>query len=228
MPLPIYLAMTAAEYEKNVEPSGLMAWMACHFSPYGTGLSNFPSNLPKESMLILNDRTPVCGHDPVLIAKQLMELVERFSCSRVLLDLQRPGESETAAIVHTVLQTLPCPAAVSEAYGKDLGCPIFLSPIPLLQSPEHYFAAWKEREIWLELAGAAACYTVTASGCHCQQEMPTPPYAHTDSDLCCRYRIEETENAVLFHIWKDPALVQEQLSSRKNVTCLVGLYQELG
>lgn len=228
MPLPIYLAMTAAEYEKNVEPAEKMAWMACHFSPYGTGLSNFPSHLPRGAMLILNDRTPVCGHDPELIAAQIRALTEQFDCSRVLLDLQRPGEPETAAIVHAILQTLPCPVGVSEGYGKDLDCPVFLRPLPLLQSPEHYFAVWKEREIWLELAGAAACYTVTESGCRCQQEIPIPPYIHTDTDLCCRYRIEETENAVLFHIWKDPTLVREQLSRWENVTCLVGLYQELG
>lgn len=228
MPLPIYLAMTGAEYEKNADTVEKMAWMACHFSPYGTGLSNFPCNLPEGAILILNDRTPVCGHDPELIAAQVRELTEQFACSRVLLDLQRPGEAQTAAIVQHILQTLSCPAAVSEHYGKDLDCPIFLSPLPLLRSLEDHLAPWGKREIWLELTGAAACYEVTESGCRFWPESAAPQYTHTDEQLCCRYTIEETDAAISFHIWQDPLLVQQQASRIENVTCLVGLYQELG
>ena len=87
MPLPIYLAMTAAEFQQNSPKSNEVAWMACHFSAYGTGISNCPKLLQPGAILILNDRTPVCGHDPDLVAAQLKELAERFSCSRVLLDL---------------------------------------------------------------------------------------------------------------------------------------------
>ena len=83
MPLPIYLAMTAAEFRQNPAISGKIGWMACHFSPYGTGLSNCPTELPPGSMLILNDRTPVCGHDPALIAAQLAEMATQLNCSRV-------------------------------------------------------------------------------------------------------------------------------------------------
>ena len=140
MPLPIYLAMTAAELRQNPPKSNEIAWMACHFSPYATGLSNCPKQLPPGAMLILNDRTPVCGHDPALVAAQLQDLVENLKCSRVLLDLQRPGESLTESIVDAVLSALPCPVAVSECYGRDLTCPVFLPPVPLLMSPEDYLA----------------------------------------------------------------------------------------
>lgn len=228
MALPIYLAMTAAEYEKSADTVDKMAWMACHFSPYGTGLSNFPSKLPEGAILILNDRTPVCGHDPELIATQIKELTEQFACSRVLLDLQRPGETQTATIVQRILQKLSCPVAVSEPYGEDWDCPIFLSPLPLLRSLEDHLAFWGKREVWLELTGAAACYKVTEAGCHCGRESAVPHYMHIDEALCCRYTIEETDEAISFHIRQDPLLVQQKASHIENITCLVGLYQELG
>ena len=49
------LAMTAAELGAAPLPSH-PAWMACHFSPYSTGLTNLPPKLPQDSLLILNDR----------------------------------------------------------------------------------------------------------------------------------------------------------------------------
>ena len=76
MVLPLYLAMTAAEIRANTDFPPNIGYMACHFSPYGTGLSNCPAHLPEGSMLILNDRTPVYGHCPERIAQQLMEMAE--------------------------------------------------------------------------------------------------------------------------------------------------------
>ena len=47
-----FLAMTAAEIEHSTPLPPNVAWMACHFSPYGAGLSNLPKNLPAGSLLI--------------------------------------------------------------------------------------------------------------------------------------------------------------------------------
>ena len=88
MALPLYLALTAAEFQNCSSLPEHAAWMACHYSPYGLGLSNIPKDLPQGSMLILNDRTPPCRHDPELIARQLGEIAERFQCGGVLLDFQ--------------------------------------------------------------------------------------------------------------------------------------------
>ena len=99
MILPCYLAMTAAEFASAPVLPEKLAWMACHFSCYSTGISNLPLTLPKGSMLILNDRTPVSGHDPLRIAQQLQQVVEELEIERVLLDLQRPNCEETARIV---------------------------------------------------------------------------------------------------------------------------------
>ena len=41
-----YLAMTAAEMTQAGSLPRHSAWMACHFSPYSTGLTNLPDRLP--------------------------------------------------------------------------------------------------------------------------------------------------------------------------------------
>lgn len=231
MPLPIYLAMTAAELRQNRPKSNEIAWMACHFSPYGTGISNCPKTLPPGAMLILNDRTPVCGHDPELVAEQMKELAECFECSRVLLDLQRPGEANTAAIVEAVLQALPCPVGVSECYANGASCPVFLPPVPLLMPLELYLASWQNREVWLEIAPSAGNFRITEQGC---QQLPISfgdkRVIHKEEKLYCQYSMEASEDAVVFSIERS----RDDLHSLRiaaealGVTCLIGLYQELG
>ena len=76
-----YLALTAGELYGHPKMEEKIAYMACHFSPYGTGLSNLPKWLPENCMLTLNDRTPICGHDPALIAEELTKVIERWHCS---------------------------------------------------------------------------------------------------------------------------------------------------
>ena len=99
-----FLAMTAAEMHNCPYLPPKIAWMACHFSAYATGLSNFPQSLPPGSILIVNDRTPVFGHDPEVICGQLLGVVERLGCSGILLDFQRQGESETKKITEAVVK----------------------------------------------------------------------------------------------------------------------------
>ena len=77
MPIPCYLAMTAAEYARAKELPGRLAWMACHFAPYGTGVVNLPQQLPEGSVLMLNDRIPICGHDPLLVADMLSRSIRQ-------------------------------------------------------------------------------------------------------------------------------------------------------
>ena len=231
MPLPIYLAMTAAELRQNEPKSHTIAWMACHFSPYGTGLSNCPKQLPPGAMLILNDRTPVCGHDPSLIAEQMKELVEHLGCSRVLLDLQRPGEYGVNPIIESVLAVLPCPVGVSECYATNFGCPVFLPPVPLLLPPEDHFARWQGREIWLELALSAGNYRITEQGCHLFPFSPGDQrIIHKEESLYCQYSIAIEEGAVTFSIERSREGLQALQAEAEGlgVKCFVGLYQELG
>lgn len=231
MPLPIYLAMTAAELRQNGPKSHAIAWMACHFSPYGTGLSNCPKQLSPGSMLILNDRTPICGHDPSLIAEQMKEMVEYLGCSRVLLDLQRPEEHNAEQIIEAILAALPCPAGVSECYARSFDCPVFLPPVPLLQTTEEHLSPWRDREIWLELALSAGNYRITEQGCSLLPFSPGDKrIIHKEERLHCQYSISIAEDAITFSIERSRGNLQalQAEAERLGVKCFVGLYQELG
>ena len=76
-----FLAMTAAEIRGTETLPPKTAWMACHFSPYSTGLSNLPKALPPGSMVILDDITPIHGHDSETIAAQLRPRLDALKSS---------------------------------------------------------------------------------------------------------------------------------------------------
>ena len=226
-----YLAVTAGEMAASVSLPPRIAWMACHFSPYGTGLANLPQRLPPESLLILNARTPICGHDPVLIAAQLEECAERLGCSGVLLDLQRPGQPQTRELVSCLCRMVSVPIAVSECYAGEVPCPVFLPPPPPDEPLETYLESWKGREIWLEAAtdgleiqlreaGAAAaplsCWEVPETG------------GFADEGLHCHYQSRVQEDCAVFTLWRTRADLDELLTEAEEfgVTTAVGLYQE--
>lgn len=232
MAIPLFLAMTGWEISKNAELPRNIAWMACHFSPYGTGLTNLPSSLPSGSMIIVNDRTPVCGHDPELIAAQLCSLVEGNRCGSVLLDFQRPDEPDTAAIAEAVVRELNCPVGVSHSYAKGLSCPVFLPPVPPHIPFTEYIAPWQERQIWLECALDGTLITVTGSGSSTAPlSCPdTLEFRHADTDLCCHYEIQLEEEQVRFRLCRRSDDLHALLTAAEgtNVTHAIGLYQELG
>lgn len=226
-----YFAMTAAEIRSNsLLPPGT-AWMACHFSPYSTGLSNLPRDLPPDSLLILNDRTPIHGHDPERITGQLAELLEALDCRRLLLDFQRPGVEETAALAGHLVQALPCPVAVSDLYAQELGCPVFLSPVPADMALGDYLAPWQEREVWLDLALDGEIITLTEEGA---AAAPLPPGTvleggYREETLHCHYQITLSDSAAKFSLWRTAEDLEALLAEAENlgVTTAVGLYQEL-
>ncbi len=229
MAIPLYLAMTAAEFSSTAEQPEDLAWMACHFSPYGTGLTNVPDELPPKALLIVNDRTPIYGHDPKRILEILKESVVRLDCWGVLLDFQRPDYTEAKEIA-AALQALPCPVAVSELYAKDLDCPVFLPPVPPQMTVKEYLLPWQHRPVWLEAALSSSVIAVTESGCtHTplaqHENVPCP---HTDPVLHCHYRIEVTDKAAHFTLRRtkeDTAALLEE-AEKHGVICAVGLYQE--
>lgn len=227
-----YLAMTAAELEAFSVPEGFWAaYMACHFSPYTTGISNIPTHLPPGSMLILNDRTPIHGHDPQRIAQQLLAALEQLHFGGLLLDFERPAIDAYHDLCHVLIQQLPCPVGISDPYAKKLDCPVFLSPAPLDAPLEEYIAPWKDREIWLDMAPQAECITVTESGSSsiAVSFFPPPESAFTDAALHCRYRAEVCEDAIRFHLWRDAAQVEKLIdrAQQLGITKVIGLYQEL-
>lgn len=226
-----HLAMTAAEMEAVSLPEHWnVAYMACHFSPYTTGLSNVPDALPPGSMLILNDRTPICGHDPERIAQQLQQALDVLQFNSVLLDFQRPLQEEIPPLCRHLIASLPCPVGISDLYAEDLDCPVFLPPVQPDQPLREHIAPWQTREIWLDVAPDAICYCVTPTG-STYSPCPIPEATEnvfSDAALHCRYRMEIKEEEVFFHIWRDTAQLEQLIEAAQalGITKCIGLYQE--
>lgn len=232
MALPLYLALTAAEFRNCSSLPEHIAWMSCHYSPYGLGLSNCPQTLPEGSMLILNDRTPPCGHDPALIARQLSDLVVSLRCSCVLLDFQRPDFAENTAVAKAIIDTLSCPVGVSESYARGLACPIFVPPVPLQKTVAEYIEPWNGREIWLDTALDGEQITVTEKGSFTTSISvgKKPECAFEDMQLHCHYNVSVSDEQAVFTVQRTQEDIQAILSNAEkyNITAAVGLWQELG
>lgn len=226
MPIPLYLAMTAAEISQNTQLPDKIGWMACHFSPYGTGLSNCPQWLPPGSLLILNDRTPICGHDPEIVAEQLCSIAANLACAGILLDLQRPCCEAAAAVVQAICASTPCPVAATVPYCCESGCGVFLTP-PLHIPLAEYLAPWQGREIWLEAAVEETEFVITENGCR-QGPLPCPPavFPHQSSEAFSNYHIAVEKDAVRFSLRRTREDVERMISAAENVRCFVGLYQQ--
>lgn len=227
-----YLAFTAAELSLEALESRKLAYMACHFSPYSAGLSNIPQALPLGAMLILNDRIPICGHDPHRIAKQLEQALEVLSCDSLLLDFQRPGNEETAQLCRLLADRLTCPLGISHYYAQELSCCVFLPPPPLDMPLAEHLKPWAGRQIWLEAALEAALFTVESNGCRISPLPYENPAGETfiDEGLHCRYRCEVDPNEIRFFLYRTTdqldALLEE--AGSLGIEKAIGLYQQLG
>lgn len=226
-----YLAMTQWELAHCALPAGFQAaWMACHFSSYGTGLSNLPTNLPPGSLLMVNDRTPIFCHDPQRIGEELQETVEALGCCGVLLDLQRPGEPQTRELCRSLSQALPCPLGVSEVYADETSGPVFLPPCPPDRPLREHLASWQGRELWLDTAPEALSLELTVTGCKVLPLPwePVPEDTFTDRELHCSYRLRIETDRALFTLWRDGHQLEAHLREAEalGVTKALGLLQE--
>lgn len=227
-----YLAMTASEFTIARHLPSNIGWMACHFSPYGSGLMDLPNELPRDSLLILNDRISIKGHDRQKIAGQLSRTVETFGCKGILLDFQQPGSDELKELASYLVSALPCPTAVSEPYALGLNCPVFLSPCPHHVPLKEHLKSRQGREIWLDLALDSEEIRIAPEGTDFRPlsghlRLPTE---HADQKLYCHYSIALTEKSALFTLWRTQADVESLAAEAENlgVAAFVGLYQELG
>ena len=232
MVLPLNLAMTSSEIAGVSAVPEDFAWMACHFSPHGQGLTNVPDHLSKGALLILNDSIPCEGHNVQLITETLLETVAKFRCCGLLLDFQRPYVRTAAAVAESLVQALPCPVAAPPEYTSALPCPVFLPPAPLHIRLEDYLRPWQGREIWLEAALCRERITVTKDGASFSSAFDELPSAGSfyNSKLRCRYRIAVSSDAITFTLFDTQDTLREklELGAALGVTRAVGLYQELG
>lgn len=231
MDIPCALAMTRAEFTLAQTRPKHMAWMACHFSSAGGGLSNLPDGLPAGSMLMIDDSFPPNGHDPERIVAQLLPFTSN-GIHNILLDFQRPDHEENRQLARYLTAELPCRVCVTPAYAEDLDCPVLLPPPALHQHIQDHLALWKGRPIWLEATLDAERITVTEKGSSVTEEVFSPLQGEyfTDTALCCRYQIQALEDRVIFTLVRDRQMLRALLkkAAALGVTQSIGLYQQLG
>ena len=157
--------------------------------------------------------------------------MEKFQCSSVLLDFQRPDFQENEAVAKAAVSVLPSPVGVSELYAKELDCPVFLPPVPLTVPINEYLSPWQGREIWLEAALNGETVTVTETDSITTPMFCIDPSGNplTDSKLRCHYQIHTFDDHIDFTLWRttdDLSALLHQVQEL-GVTLAVGLLQEL-
>lgn len=228
MAIRVNLAMTGAEIRLFRELPGDIAWMACHFSSSSSGLSNLPRDLPPGSLLVVDDQTPIAGHDQQRIAAELSRLVRDLTCRGVLLDFQRPEIEETADLAAFLDRSLPCPVAVSSLYAQRTRGPVFLPPLPCHAGLEGWL--WPDRENWLELSLDREVITLTEQGAVFSPGAFSPRERFCDENLRCHYTIAAEQDKAVFHLWRTREDLNFLLLDADvlGVPQAVGLFQELG
>lgn len=231
MAIPVYLALSAAEFLTCASLPPKPAWMACHFSSDGTGLSNIPDTLPPGSLLIVDDSTPWQGHDSDLILTQIKNAVSMLRPDALLLDFQRPGVDAVQSLAKVIAEQLPCPVAVSSCYAENLTCPIFLPPGPLYKPLSDYLKPYQNREVWLDAAPTCGQMIVTPAGANYIPEINTflPKSSHFDKSLHCHYRTKIEEDQIIFTFSRSCDDLVGWLGEAESlgVSCAIGLHQEL-
>ena len=116
MSIPLYLAMTAADFSTAQAMPPRIAWMAMHFSVSGPGLSSRPHRLPPGSLILLDDQTPWNGHSLEAVCQETTDVLLRTGAAGLLLDFERPPTEETACLAHVS-------SNAARRQAVPLGCP---------------------------------------------------------------------------------------------------------
>lgn len=229
MIFPIYLAMTAQEFRHCGCPPPYMAWMACHFSSYGKGLSNIPEQLPENALLIINDRTPPHSHDPEVIVTQLLTAVDTLRPCGVLLDFESTPAEQALPMAQALQAGLPCPVGLPAGYDGQWEGPIFLPPIPPYQPVEEALSAYRGKNLWLELEWGVTTLTLHSEGCQIGsgEGMPDLP-VFADENLHCHYTHKTEQAQCVFSLQRTREDTVQMLSQAQElgVSLAVGLYQQ--
>lgn len=230
MEIPFYLAMTAAEFAvcRNLPPQ--VAWLACHFSSSGPGLTNIPTALPSESVLIIDDSQPFCDHSPETIAGQLGNAIKALDVQALVLDFQRQADNNGKQLAAFLRSRLPCPVVAPPEYAYS-EMPVLLPPCPLNLGLEEYIEPYKNREIWLEASLEGMELRITKSGCHANfvPRSDTLDFPHPDAARHTNYRIAASKDAITFHFQRTREDLDELLAEAEalGIFAAIGLWQEV-
>ena len=213
-----YVAVTPKEIQ-NASGQAL-AWMSCRFDPKGKGLTNLPEQLPKGSLILVDDLHPICGHEPNLVTRQLKQLCQRLQPCGIVLDLQRPKSTAACNMVRAIAQIKN--VAVSEEYARELDCPVFLTA-PMGKKLPGLLTPWKGQEIWLDVPMGQG---IMHQGRFTAQQGTALCTWQWDRFLCCGYA-KAGENA--YTLCRNKAMLPRLLeeAARLGVTKVLVLYSEL-
>ena len=227
MVLPLYLAMMDKEMQDSPLLPPHIARMGCTFDPDGPGLLNLPEVFPQHGMLIVDDRHPIGGHDPVLVTDTLAEAADRLGIDCILLDFERPATASSQAMADSLAKALPCPVGMPPDYGASLDTPLFLPPCPLHVPMENYLTPWQDREIWMEARMLQQTITVTSTGTVYGIPFPADNLAggYFDDVLCCQCITEITDNQVVFTLYDTPETLHKKWNHPR-MTHAIGLFQD--
>ena len=224
MALPVYLALTGAEFRLLPRKPAHLAWMGIRFTESGT-LVGFPEVFPAGGILTVNDSSPLPEKCPPEAIKTLQQWVERFRPSAVLMDMQRSGAAPE--VMKALSKGLPCPVAVSAPYAHVLSGPVLLPPVPLYRDLEKFLAPWADREIWLEISPLGQIVRLTKKG----REICFAPVSPVQKEFpgpCSRYTIRKGPDSIEFRFWrtKEDTAALFATAEKHGVTKLFGLYLE--
>ena len=224
MAIAIHLAMTAAEFSTCAQLPERVAWLACHFSSSGPGLSNIPKSLPAHSLLMVDDSTPFQNHEPEHIIRQLREAVCALEAQAVILDFQRPYDKDVQTFVCKLQKELSCPVAAPPEYAQG-DSPVFLPPCPLNKPLKNHLAPYHGRSVWLDISPLPAKITVTPRGSHYEVLQDISKLPHWEANLCCHYNIDIEAERIVFTLDRD---LERWLTEAEKlgVSTAIGLYQE--
>ncbi len=229
--LPIYLAMTGKEFAQFKGISSTLCYLACHFSASGAGLSNLPSALPSDSILCIDDSTPIANHNKEMVTSQIAELVDRFHPCGILLDFQRPDNPYTPDIIESILRCAKCPVAVSHIYAKEYACPVFLPPLPFRMTVSEHLQPWLDREIWLEIGNdkEMAIITENSFGAERVYSIPSNGTYFRDASLLCHYCSNIKPDHIALHFYRTAQDLEELQAQAKELGVIkfLGLWQQL-
>lgn len=240
MSIPLYLAMTAADFSTAQAMPPRIAWMAMHFSVSGLGLSSRPRRLPPGSLILLDDQTPWNDHSLEAVCQETTDVLLRTGAAGLLLDFERPPTEETACLAQCLTQCCQeagCPIGMPPDYlGSSNEAAVFLPPLPCHCTPEQALAPYHGREIWLEAAAGGCQVTL---GPDRPAIFPADPrhlaaesqhfIPLTDPHLCCRYFSYPTGGGLQLALYDTEETLAEKLDRCQalGVTLAVGIWRQL-